>query len=85
MQIPPETFFESFSCSNELGKGEDDEDDVVCIFMYVCVLLLYVCMFLCIHTCNVSTSARGSWSSAPEAAGISNRVAGIEKLPEATG
>ena len=42
--------------------------------------LAFVCMyvFLCIHTCNVSTSARGSWSSAPEAAGINNRVAGIE-------
>ena len=45
--------------------------------------VVFVCMYVFfsyIHTCNVITSARGSWSSAPEAAGISNRVAGIEMM-----
>ena len=61
-------------------KGKDDEDDVVCIFMYVCVLVLYVCMFSCLMHKMLSSatelldiSTKGGWlkkSSAPEAAGL---------------
>ena len=46
-----------------MGKGKDDEDDDVCLFMHVCVLCLYVCMFF------FHTYIHAMLSPAPEAAG----------------